>query len=361
MESLTEYLQRQRFQMYKRLIDKLEKDSVLKKEEYLALIENRELCRDYLCEKAVKTKEKFYGKDIYIRGLIEFSNYCKNNCFYCGIRAGNKNIERYRLTPNEILECAKLGYSLGFKTFVLQGGEDSYFTDEIFCSIIKNIKALYPDTAITLSLGERTYESYKALKEAGADRYLLRHETCSKEHYMRLHPSNMSFENRLRCINDLKALGYQVGVGFMVGSPFQSYENLAEELLFLKKIKPQMVGIGPFITHQDTPFSNFNNGSSELTTFMLSLIRLTLPSVLLPATTALGTIDSLGREKGIMSGANVVMPNLSPTGTKKKYALYDNKICTGDEAGQCINCLKARIEKTGNKIVIAKGDYKNEI
>ena len=344
--------------MYNEIIDKLETENTLSFEEYLTLIKNREFCRDYLTAKAADTRNKIYGNKVYIRGLIEFSNYCKNNCYYCGIRRDNKNIERFRLSPDEIIKCADNGYELGFRTFVLQGGEDSHFTDEMFCDIIKRIKAKHPDCAITLSLGERSYESYKALKDAGADRYLLRHETANECHYKRLHPPEMSWENRIRCINDLKSLDYQVGVGFMVGSPYQTYEDLANEMLFLKQVNPQMVGIGPFISHKDTPFKNKQNGSAELTTFMLSLIRLTLPNVLLPATTALGTIDPFGREKGIEAGANVLMPNLSPAYAKDKYMLYDGKICTGDEAAQCIECLKTRIAKTGCNIVTDRGDYK---
>ena len=345
--------------MYKSLIDKLEEERSLPYEEYLTLIEHRDECREYLSAHASYVRDKIYGKKVYIRGLIEFSNYCKNNCYYCGIRASNTKLERYRLSADDIVKCADLGYELCFRTFVLQGGEDPHFSDEAFCEIIKRIKANHPDCAVTLSLGERSYESYKALRKAGADRYLLRHETCSAAHYAKLHPAEMSYENRIRCIEDLKSLGYQVGVGFMVGSPYQTNEDLANEMLLLKKINPQMVGIGPFIPHRDTPFKDFENGSAELTTFMLSLIRLTLPNVLLPATTALGSIDPLGREKGIKAGANVLMPNLSPVDVREKYMLYDGKICTGEEAAQCIECLKRRIEKTGCTIVTDRGDYKN--
>lgn len=347
--------------MYKALIDKLEKDGVLSFDEYLSLIQNREAVRSYAAQRAVAVKQRYYGDTVYIRGLIELSSYCKNNCYYCGIRAGNKNAERYRLTAEEILQCAESGYDLGFRTFVLQGGEDAYYTDELLCNVIGNIKRKYPDCAVTLSLGERSYESYRALKNAGADRYLLRHETCNKAHYQKLHPEAMSYDNRMRCIRDLKALGYQVGIGFMVGSPYQTEADLAGELLFIKEMQPQMVGIGPFIPHRDTPFADYSSGSGELTTFLLSLIRLTLPRVLLPATTALGTIDPLGREKGIEAGANVLMPNLSPVGVRKKYLLYDGKICTGEEAAQCIGCLARRVQTTGNKIVKDRGDYCNGI
>lgn len=347
--------------MYDVLIDKLRKDTVLSFDEYLFLIKNRDKCAEYLYENASRVREEVYGNKIYIRGLIEFTNYCKNNCLYCGIRKDNKRAERYRLSEDEISSCADQGYMLGFRTFVLQGGEDPYYTDDMLCGIVRKLKERHPDCAVTLSLGERSFESYKRLKEAGADRYLLRHETADPEHYAKLHPAEMSHKNRIECLYRLKELGYQTGAGFMVGSPFQTEENLANELLFLKELKPHMVGIGPFISHQDTPFCNEPSGTAELTLFMLGLIRLTLPYVLLPATTALGTIDPIGREKGIFAGANVLMPNLSPVGVRKKYMLYDNKICTGEEAAQCIGCLKRRITVTGCEITTGRGDCKGEI
>lgn len=353
-----EYMQKQHIAISKELIEKLYKEQNLSKEDYLFLIQNRDSCKEFLFEKARKVCDKIYGKDIYIRGLIEFTNICKNNCLYCGIRKNNLNIERYRLSKEEILSCTDYGYNLGFRTFVLQGGEDKFFSDEVLCEIVQEIKKSHPDCAITLSVGERSFDSYKRLKVAGADRYLLRHETINKNHYQKLHPQEMSYKNRIQCLENLKQLGYQVGCGFMVGSPYQTVENLSEELVFLRYFKPNMVGIGPFISHKDTPFRNEASGSVELTLFLLGLIRLTLPNVLLPATTALGTLDSLGREKGIMVGANVLMPNLSPLNVRKKYMLYDNKICTGDEAANCIDCLKKRIEKTGCKIVVSRGDYK---
>ena len=343
--------------MYKQFIDKLRRDRILLFDEYLALIKHRENVREYAAELARLDREDYYGNKIFIRGLIEFTNVCRNNCLYCGLRSGNDKCERYRLTPEEIISCADAGFDLGFRTFVLQGGEDPYYTDEILCGIIKEIKRSHPDCAVTLSIGERSDESYAALQKAGADRYLLRHETANKEHYEKLHPKEMRFDDRMRCIRTLKNLGYQLGVGFMVSSPGQTLEDLANEMLFLKGIKPQMVGIGPFIPHKDTPFKDETAGSAELTTFLLSLIRLTLPDVLLPATTALGTIDPLGREKGIIAGANVLMPNLSPPGVRGKYLLYDNKICTGDEAAQCIECLKKRIKSTGCEIVTDRGDH----
>ena len=297
---------------------------------------------------------------MYIRGLIEFTNYCKNDCLYCGIRKSNANAQRYRLEKSEIMDCCKEGWDLGFRTFVLQGGEDGYYSDEKICDIVSSVKAEYPECAVTLSIGEKSFESYKAYFDAGADRYLLRHETADPVHYSRLHPAELSLENRKRCLLDLKEIGYQVGTGFMVGSPYQTAENLAEDMMFIKKLSPHMVGIGPFISHRDTPFRNEKSGTLELTLFMLGLIRLTLPSVLLPSTTALGTIHPQGREKGILAGANVVMPNLSPVSVRKKYLLYDNKICTGDESAQCRGCLERRISSVGYKIAVSRGDAVTE-
>lgn len=344
----------------KSLIDKLEKNHILSKEEYTELIKNfNPEISEYLFEKARNIRHEYYGHDVYIRGLIEFTNYCKNDCLYCGIRHSNKNADRYRLTKDEILDCCKSGYKLGFRTFVLQGGEDSYFTDDIMVDIIKSIKQSYPDCAITLSIGEKSYESYLAYFNAGADRYLLRHETADNEHYGKLHPHNLSPENRKQCLYNLKAIGYQVGCGFMVGSPYQTAENLADDMLFIKELQPHMVGIGPFIAQHDTPFKDMKNGTLELTLFMLGLIRLTLPHVLLPSTTALGTINPKGRELGILAGANVVMPNLSPTTVRKKYLLYDNKICTGDEAAECRFCMQKRMESIGYHVVVDRGDAKS--
>lgn len=343
----------------KKLIDKLYAEHTLSKDEFIQLISS---CaeEEYLFEKARCVRHKIYGKDVYIRGLIEISNYCGNNCLYCGIRNANNHAQRYRLSKSQILECCDIGYSLGFRTFVLQGGEDSYFTDSVLCSLIYEIKNKYPDCAVTLSLGERSFESYSALYNAGADRYLLRHETANKSHYEHLHPRNMSFDNRIRCLYNLKKIGYQTGSGFMVGSPYQTYENLAEDLLFLKELNPHMVGIGPFIPQHDTPMRDMPSGTVRLTLYMIGLLRLMFPNLLLPATTALGTLDPLGREKGILAGANVVMPNLSPTDVRKKYALYDNKICTGDEAAECKNCMAKRMENIGYSVVTSRGDFKAE-
>lgn len=341
------------------LIDKLQKYRSLTECEYEKLVVgvNSELMM-YTAEKAREEALKQYGNEIYIRGLIEISNFCKNDCYYCGIRKSNKSCNRYRLTKDEILECCKEGYSLGFRTFVLQGGEDAYYTDELLCNIISEIKKRYPHCAVTLSLGERSKESYQALFDAGADRYLLRHETADKEHYEKLHPGNLSFEKRMQCLQILKDIGYQVGCGFMVGSPYQSAENIAKDLKFVETFSPHMCGIGPFITHKDTPFKNEKSGSAELTIFLLSIIRLIKPTILLPATTALGTLDEKGREKGVLAGANVVMPNLSPLSVRKKYMLYDNKLATGQESAQCIDDLKARMKEIGYEVVTARGDYK---
>lgn len=341
------------------LIDKLEKEHILPKSEFAEIILGHTPETDeYLFEKARAVREKIYGKDVYMRGLIEFTNYCKNDCLYCGIRRSAKNAERYRLTEEQILDCCETGYGLGFRTFVLQGGEDGFYTDDKIVSIVSRIKEKFPDCAVTLSIGEKSRESYEKFRKAGADRYLLRHETANPEHYRKLHPKELSLENRMRCLADLKELGFQTGCGFMVGSPYQTAENLAEDLLYINKLQPQMVGIGPFIPHHDTPFAGEKQGSLETTLLMLGLTRLIVPNVLLPATTALGTIHPKGREMGILAGANVVMPNLSPQDVRKKYLLYDNKICTGDEAAECIACLGRRMESIGYKLVSARGDHK---
>ena len=342
------------------LVDKLEAQNSLNREEWIQLIEGRTpKLAQYIFEKARKIRQAYYGTDVYIRGLIEFTNYCKNDCYYCGIRRSNSRAHRYRLSEEQILRCCHQGYTLGFRTFVLQGGEDGYFTDERMVSLVKEIRKNYPDCAITLSIGERSYDSYLALFEAGADRYLLRHETWDEKHYRLLHPPALSAKHRQQCLWDLKKIGYQVGTGYMVGSPFQTAENLADDMLFLEKLNPQMVGIGPFIPHHDTPFKDQAAGTLELTLYMLGLIRLMLPKVLLPATTALGTIDEKGRELGILAGANVVMPNLSPENVRKDYLLYDNKICTGSEAAECRMDLENRMHAIGYHVVCHRGDSLN--
>ncbi len=340
----------------KSIIDKLYESNNASGEELLFLLDNlNEDDKIYLVQKAHETRMKTYGDKVYMRGLIEFTNFCKKDCIYCGIRRSNKDADRYRLTMEDIMECVDIGDRLGYKTYVLQGGEDDYFTDERMVEIIKMIKSKYPNNAITLSLGERSYDSYKKMYEAGADRYLLRHETSTKELYEKLHPG-ASFEERRQCLRNLKEIGYQIGAGFMVELPKQTNKDLVNDLLFVKELEPHMCGIGPFIPHKDTPLKNEKAGTVEKTTTMLALIRLLLPNVLLPSTTALGSIDPTGREKGIKAGGNVVMPNLSPTSVREKYSLYDGKICTGDEAAECRNCIEGRINKAGFKVEVTRGD-----
>lgn len=339
------------------LLDKLNQNRSLTLMEYERLITGySHETAEYAANLAVEERKKVYDTDIYIRGLIEVSNVCKNDCYYCGIRRSNKKCDRYRLTKDDILEAAAEGYKLGFRTFVMQGGEDLKFSDEFVVDVIKSLKVLYPDCAITLSLGERSKESYKVLKEAGADRYLLRHETADKEHYEKLHPKEMSFENRMECLKILKELGFQVGCGFMVGSPYQTTKTLAKDLKFIEEFRPAMCGIGPYLTHSETPFKDMPSGSFELTLYLLSIIRLIDPSLLLPATTALGTIREGGREMGILAGANVVMPNLSPLSVRKKYMLYNNKICTGDEAAESVKSLANSMKAIGYEVAINRGD-----
>ena len=343
----------------KELISRLAKDHSLTLEEYELLISERtDEAADELRRLAVETRKKHYGNSVYIRGLIEISNICKNDCLYCGIRRSNRDCERYRLTKEQILSCCDEGYALGFRTFVMQGGEDAYFTDERLCDIVSAIKSKYPDCAVTLSMGERSRESYERLYAAGADRYLLRHETATAEHYEKLHPSEMRFEERMQCLRDLKDIGFQTGCGFMVGSPYQTYADIARDLKFIEEFKPQMCGMGPFIPHKATPFASFGAGTVELTCYLLSIVRLICPTVLLPATTALGSIEEGGRERGILSGANVVMPNLSPVDNRKKYELYNNKLYSNAESAQAKAELEKRIKSIGYEVVEARGDAK---
>lgn len=343
------------------LLQKLKEQRILTKEEFIFLIEHREEVREEAARMARELCDAQYGRAVYPRGLVEFTNYCKNNCYYCGIRAGNPHVNRYRLSKEEILASCENGYALGYRSFVLQGGEDPYYTIDKMEDIVAAIHKKYPDCAITLSIGELDYQKYQRLYDAGADRYLLRHETATEEHYNMLHPDSMSLEYRKQCLYALKEIGYQVGTGFMVGSPYQTYEHLAEDLLFIKELDPHMVGIGPFIPHHDTKFKDEAPGTAELTTFLLSLLRLMKPTLLLPATTALGTIADDGREQGILAGGNVLMPNLSPTMVRKDYSLYDNKICTGEEAAECFGCLNKRMEQIGCYLEFCRGDYKGEI
>ena len=341
------------------LIDKLCRTRSLSLGEYERLIAQRTpgTARE-LASRADAVRRRVYGTKVFTRGLIEVSSFCKNDCLYCGIRRSNATARRYRLSADEIVECADTGYELGFRTFVLQGGEDPFFTDDVLCGIVERIHAAHPDCAITLSFGERSRESYERLHEAGAERYLLRHETASPALYRRWHPAEMSLENRMRCLSDLREIGYAVGVGFMVGAPFQTAAYLACDLQFIERFQPEMCGIGPFIPQKDTPFGDRPAGTAEQTVYLLSLLRLMQPKLLLPATTALGTILPDGRERGLAAGANVVMPNLSPLSVRKKYALYDGKLCTGEEAAQCIGCLSRRVQSVGANIVIDRGDVK---
>ena len=336
------------------LIDKLAENHIVSWEEFKILLS----CdTPYLFERAQAAQHQVYGNRIFMRGLIEFTNYCKNDCYYCGLRRGNAKVERYRLTKEQILACCESGYGLGFRTFVLQGGEDGHYSDAILAEIVRDIRASYPDCAITLSLGERTPESYRCLFDAGADRYLLRHETANEAHYSSLHPPEMSLIDRKKCLWDLKKIGYQVGCGFMVGSPGQTLDHIVEDLMFIKELDPEMVGVGPFLPHSATPFAGEKPGSMCLTLNVLAIMRLMKPNLLLPATTSLGTIDEKGRELGVLAGANVVMPNLSPVEVRDKYLLYDNKICIGDEAAKCRFCIQEKMQNIGYEIVVSRGDY----
>ncbi len=339
------------------LIEKLAQNHNLTDSELLTLIQDTDpKTEQLLAEKADAVRKAYYGTEVYVRGLIEISNYCKNDCYYCGIRRSNGKAQRYRLTEGEILDCCRKGWALGFRTFVLQGGEDPWYTDERICSIVRHIKEEFPECAVTLSIGEKSRESYAAYRAAGADRYLLRHETANTAHYGQLHPASMSLDNRKRCLYDLKALGYQVGAGFMVGAPYQTPSHILEDLRFLQALHPDMIGIGPYITHADTPFCGMASGGLHETLRLLSILRLMFPYALIPATTALGTIHPQGRELGMKAGANVAMPNLSPAAVREKYTLYDNKLCTGSGAAEALSDLSQRMESVGYQVVSARGD-----
>lgn len=345
----------------KELIERLERERDLTNAEFAVLLDQSSGAdRDFLFERARAVRDAHYGRKVYIRGLIELTNYCKNDCLYCGIRKSNASCERYRLTKEQILSCCESGYALGFRTFVLQGGEDGWYTDERMTDIVRAMRQAYPDCAITLSLGERGRESFKRLYDAGANRYLLRHETADEAHYARLHPVSMTLTHRLQCLRDLKEIGFQTGAGFMVGSPYQTTECIVRDFRFLQELKPQMVGLGPFIPHHATPLKDFPAGSTERTLLCLSIVRLLLPNVLLPATTALATIDGDGRIKGMNAGCNVVMPNLSPLEDRSKYLLYDNKASSGDEAAESLRALREHLAAAGYEVVIDRGDYKGE-
>lgn len=311
---------------------------------------------DALMAEACRVRDEVYGRKVFMRGLIEITSHCRNNCLYCGLRR-DVQCRRYRLSKEQILDCCRTGHQLGFRTFVLQGGEDPWFTDDRMCDIVRTIKTQFPDSAVTLSLGERGYDSFARLRKAGADRYLLRHETADATHYSHLHPAEMSFEHRMQCLRDLRALGYQVGAGFMVGSPGQTIETLKKDLEFIDSFRPEMVGIGPFIPAAGTPFEHRPAGSVELTLRLLAIIRILHPHVLLPATSALGTLHPQGRERAINAGANVVMPNLSPQDTRALYSIYNNKLSTGSEAAESAADIRLRMAALGMEVPIARGDF----
>lgn len=341
------------------LIDSIAAGVRLEHNEWLRLLSTYKAeDKEYSCTLARKTAVERFGRKIYFRGIIEFTNICKNNCLYCGIRRSNQCVERYRLTKEQILECCEEGYTFGYRTFVLQGGEDPYWNDERLVDLVSSIHSRWPDCAVTLSVGERSKASYQALYDAGASRYLLRHETADPDHYRQLHPVDQTYENRMRCLRDLKDIGYQTGAGMMIGSPFQTFGHLASDMEFLAEFQPQMVGIGPFIPHKDTPFRDRSPGSSDLTVFILSLVRLTLPDVLLPATTALGTVRDDGRQQGVLAGCNVIMPNLSPMSVREKYLLYDNKAGIKNDAKSSIELLRRQMDEIGYEVVANRGDFK---
>ena len=342
----------------KNILNKLQHNQKLTYDEFLFLLNKRDdNLAQQLQQMAEQTRKKHFSNKVYLRGLIEFSNYCKNNCYYCGIRAGNTNAQRYRLSKEQILDCCAFGYNVGYRTFVLQGGEDLFYLPDDIADIVKSIKQNYPDCAVTLSFGEHPKQTYQKWFDAGADRYLLRHETADEWHYGKLHPQNMSLQNRMECLQSLRDIGYQVGCGIMVGSPFQTNEHIAKDLVFMQDFMPEMVGMGPFIPHKDTPFANQSAGDVKLTLFLLSLVRIILPDVLLPATTALGSLQSDGREKGILAGANVCMPNLSPQDVRDKYSLYNNKLSSGAESAQEYEKLKQKIKDIGYQVVVSRGDH----
>ncbi len=337
--------------------EKLVREHSLSEQEWMELLHQPTVeIKEYLCQSARELTDRMFGREVFLRGLIEFTNICKKDCCYCGIRKSNPHVERYRLTEEEILECCADGYAAGLRTFVLQGGEDGYFTEERLCNLVKEIHTMYPDCAVTLSVGEWEKESYQRFFDAGAERFLLRQETSDAEHYAKLHPEGQKFETRMECLQSLKEIGYQTGCGFLVGSPYQTLDCIIKDLLFLERFRPQMVGIGPFLPAQNTPFSEKPAGSSEMTLFLLSVIRLMLPEVLLPATTALGTARGDGRIQGLLHGANVIMPNLSPKSVRKKYALYDNKLSSGSEAAEHIDELRAELAAEGFSTAISRGD-----
>ena len=344
------------------LVTKLATEHILKEDEFKTLLLTEKVAeRNKLFSYAQQVAIFNFNKQIYIRGLIEFTNHCQKDCFYCGLRCSNKYVSRYRLTKEQILTCCKRGYNLGFRTFVLQGGEDHYFTDDVMCDIISAIKMYFPDCAITLSIGERTRRSYQRLYDAGADRYLLRHETADSLHYSRLHPPSYKLSTRLDCLRDLKEIGFQVGAGFMVGAPYKVPEYLVGDFLYLKELEPAMIGIGPFIPQQDTPFRHQEPGSLEMTLRCIAILRLMFPRALIPATTALATLHPNGRVHGILSGANVIMPNLTPEDERDKYTLYDGKTTASGEAVSSLRLVNSQLRNIGYEMVVDRGDYTPEL
>lgn len=343
------------------LVHRLVGERTLKRDEFRALIASCDSqTLEYIRKESVRTAQERFGHGIFVRGLIEISSFCRNDCAYCGLRRSNRSAERYRLSHEQIMECCKEGYDAGLRTFVLQGGEDATLTDEWLEQIIHDIRHIYPDVAITLSLGERSYDSYKRLYDAGATRYLLRHEAANEELYRKLHPHTMSHANRIACIENLKDIGYQTGMGMMIGVRGQSVDDLIDDLLLMERIRPQMIGIGPFIPHRNTPLGEYPAGSVELTLLMLSIVRLMYPTALIPSTTALATLSTEGRRMGILSGANVVMPNLTPPSERKKYAIYEDKASSGSEAVEGLRVLEQELNEIGYHIDYSRGDYKKE-
>lgn len=341
------------------LIDKLKIENSLSFSEWQQLLETfTKEDAAYASNVAREIAVNKFGNKVFFRGIVEFTNYCKNDCYYCGIRCSNKNAVRYRLSKEDILICCEEGYKHGYRTFVLQGGEDNHYTDDMIVDIVSEIHSRFPDCAITLSIGEKERESYERFFKAGATRYLLRHETANEEHYGKLHPKKMSLKNRINCLKNLKEIGYQTGCGCMVGTPHQKITDLCEDMMFMSEFKPEMIGIGPFISHKDTPFRDCESGSVDMTLFLLSLCRIMLPNVLLPATTALGTVRGDGRKLGVLCGANVIMPNLSPIAVRKNYLLYDNKAINGEDAGENLKALQDHMSEIGYEIVIDRGDYR---
>lgn len=321
------------------------------KDEIIEILKD-ESKNDWLFSLADKIRHDNVGDGVHLRGLIEFSNICKRSCKYCGLRAADKFIDRYRISSDEIVSYAEHAVKTGYKTIVLQSGEDEYFTTDRICEIISRIKKL--GAALTLSIGERSFEDYKAFKESGADRYLIRIETTDRNLYKKMHP-HMDFDNRLRCLKDLKTLGYEVGTGCLVGLPEQSIDSLADDILFFKEIDADMVGIGPFIPHPHTPLKDASNGSFILALKVMALTRILLPDINIPATTAMETLNPNGRIIALKSGANVVMPNVTTTEYRAKYEIYPNKICINENPDKCRECISAKIKSIGRTVSTSYG------